>query len=171
MFISLRILSLADFLLLKHPFTQIKFYIQLPKFIRVLSKMTEYPSLWMMTPVSSFIINGVILTSLQLLKNCQSVSGLHLIVLTKLCLDAGNDFSIILCNFGGLLVGKGGEGVKVIEEGLRSIPPNPGSKGQKEPARNRGLNEFAFLFLTLKTNIYDNRLSYDVSQPFAINRY
>ena len=50
-------------------------------------------------------------------------------------------------------------------------PPNPGSKGQKEPARNRGLNEFAFLFLTLKTNIYDNRLSYDVSQPFAINRY
>ena len=67
-FISLRILSLADFLLLKHPFTQIKFYIQLPKFIRVLSKMTEYPSLWMMTPVSSFIINGVILTSLQLLK-------------------------------------------------------------------------------------------------------
>ena len=170
MFISLRILSLADFLLLKHPFTQIKFYIQLPKFIRVLSKMTEYPSLWMMTPVSSFIINGVILTSLQLLKNCQSVSGLHLIVLTKLCLDAGNDFSIILCNFGGLLVEKGG--IKVIEEGLRSIPPpNPGSKGQKEPARNRGLNEFAFLFLTLKTNIYDNRLSYDVSQPFAINRY
>ena len=67
-FISLRILSLADFLLLKHPFTQIKFYIQLPKFIRVLSKMTEYSSLWMMTPVSSFIINGVILTSLQLLK-------------------------------------------------------------------------------------------------------
>ena len=163
MLISLKTLSLADFLLLKHPFTQIKFYIQLPKFIRVLSKMTEYSSLWMMTPVSSFIINGVILTSLQLLKNCQSVSGLHLIVLTKLCLDAGNDFSIILCNFGGLLVGKGG-GVKVIEEGLPSIPPpNPGSKGQKEPARNRGLNEFAFLFLTLKTNIYDNRLSYDVS--------
>lgn len=94
--------------------------------------MTEYPSLWMMTPVSSFIINGVILTSLQLLKNYQSVSGLHLIVFSKLCLDAGNDFSIILCNFGGLLVGKGGEGVKVIEEGLRSIPPNPGSKGQKE---------------------------------------
>ena len=77
----------------------------------------------MMTPVSSFIINGVILTSLQLLKNCQSVSGLHLIVLTKLCLDAGNDFSIILCNFGGLLVEKGG--IKVIEEGLRSIPPPP----------------------------------------------
>ena len=43
-------------------------------------------------------------------KNCQSVSGLHLIVLTKLCLDAGNDFSTILCNFGGLLVGKGGGG-------------------------------------------------------------
>ena len=62
----------------------------------------------MMTPVSSFIINGVILTSLQLLKNCQSVSGLHLIVLTKLCLDVKNDFPIILCNFGGLLVGKGG---------------------------------------------------------------
>ena len=81
----------------------------------------------MMTPVSSFIINGVILTSLQLLKNCQSVSGLHLIVLTKLCLDAGNDFSIILCNFGGLLVGKEGRGggVKLIEEGLRSIPPPP----------------------------------------------
>ena len=67
----------------------------------------------MMTPVSSFIINGVILTSLQLLKNCQSVSGLHLIVLTKLCLDAENDFSIILCNFGGLLVGKGGGGLKL----------------------------------------------------------
>ena len=30
--------------------------------------MTEYPSLRMMTPVSSFIINDVILTSLQLLK-------------------------------------------------------------------------------------------------------
>ena len=45
-----------------------------------------------------------------IVKNCQCVSGLHLIVLTKLCLDAGNDFSIILCNFGGLLVGKGGEG-------------------------------------------------------------
>ena len=71
--------------------------------------MTEYPSLWMMTPVSSFIINGVILTSLQLLKNCQSVSGLHLIVLTKLW----NDFSIILCNFGGLLVGKGGGRLKL----------------------------------------------------------
>ena len=76
-------------------------------------------------------------------------------------------FCVILVAF---LWGKEG-GVKVIEEGLRSIPPNPGSKGQKEPARNRGLNEFAFLFLTLKTNIYDNRLSYDVSQPFAINRY
>ena len=76
-------------------------------------------------------------------------------------------FCVILVAF---LWGKGG--VKVIEEGLRSIPPpNPGSKGQKEPARNRGLNEFAFLFLTLKTNIYNDLLSYDVSQPFAINRY
>ena len=65
----------------------------------------------------------------------------------------------------------GGRGVKVIEERLRGIPPNPGSRGQKKPARNRGLNEFAFLFLTLKTNIYNDLLSYDVSQPFAINRY
>ena len=70
-----------------------------------------------------------------IVKNCQCVSGLHLIVLTKLCLDAGNDFSIILCNFGGLLVGKGGEGgggVKVIEDGLRSIPSQPWFQGAKK---------------------------------------
>ena len=46
----------------------------------------------------------------SIVKNCQSVSGLHLIVLTQLCLDVKNDFPIILCNFGGLLVGKGGGG-------------------------------------------------------------
>ena len=45
-----------------------------------------------------------------IVKNCRSVSGLHLIVLIKLCLDAGNDFSIIPFNFGGLLVGRGGWG-------------------------------------------------------------
>ena len=106
-----------------------------------------------------------------IVKNCQSVSGLHLIVLTKLCLDAENEFSIILCNFGGLLVGKGGGGLKLKRRGFEASPPTLVPGGKKKPARNRGLNEFAFLLLTLKTNIYDDRLSYDVSQPFAINRY
>ena len=34
----------------------------------------------------------------------------YVIVLIKLCLDAGNDFSIILCSFGSFLV----RGFKVI---------------------------------------------------------
>ena len=58
----------------------------------------------------------------------------HVIVLIKLCLDAGNNLSIILCNFGSLLV----RGFKII------------SHRQKKPAMNRGLNEFAFLFLSHK---------------------
>ena len=66
----------------------------------------------------------------------------YVIVLIKLCLDAGNDFSIILCSFGSLLV----RGFKVISH--RGGPTVPGSK--KEPAMNRGLNEFAFLFLSHK---------------------
>ena len=66
----------------------------------------------------------------------------------------------------------GGEGGQSYRGGASKHPPNPGSRGQKKPARNRGLNEFAFLFLTLKTNIYDDRLSYDVlnsSQLIDIN--
>ena len=42
----------------------------------------------------------------------------YFIVLIKLYLDAGDNFSIILCNFDSLLV----RGVKVIEMGLRSTP-------------------------------------------------
>ena len=41
----------------------------------------------------------------------------YAIVLIKLCLDAGNDFSIILCTFGSLLV----RGFKVISH--RGGPP------------------------------------------------
>ena len=45
----------------------------------------------------------------------------YFIVLIKLYLDAGDNFSIILCNFDSLLV----RGVKVIEMGLRSTPRSP----------------------------------------------
>ena len=48
--------------------TYIKFHIQWPRFILFSSKMTADPSLRMMNPVSSLIINDVILTSLLLLK-------------------------------------------------------------------------------------------------------
>ena len=72
----------------------------------------------------------------------------YVIVVIKLCLGAGNDFSIILCNFGSLLV----RGFKVISHigGPPKYPPPPGPRRQKKPAMNRGLNEFAFLFLSHK---------------------
>ena len=43
----------------------------------------------------------------------------YVIVLIKLCLDAGNDFSIILCSFGSFLV----RGLKVIS--YKGGPPPP----------------------------------------------
>ena len=55
----------------------------------------------------------------------------YVIVLIKICPDAGNDFSIILCNFGSLLV----RGFKVIEVGLgstRSPTPVPGGKKKSQ---------------------------------------
>ena len=60
----------------------------------------------------------------------------YVIVLIKLCLDAGNDFSIILCSFGNLLV----RGFKVISHRGRtpkypSPPPlHPGSRRQEKRA-------------------------------------
>ena len=70
-----------------------------------------------------------------IVKNCQSVSGLHLIVLTQLCLDVEKTFPLFCVILVAFSWGKvGGRGVKVIEERLRSIPPNPGSRGQKKPA-------------------------------------
>ena len=91
---------------------------------------------------------------------------LYVIVLIKLCLDAGNDFSIILCNFGSLLV----RGFKVIEVGLgstRSPTPVPGGK-KKKPAMNRGLNEFAFLFLS-HTMIVSVTVFLNPSQLIGVN--
>ena len=56
----------------------------------------------------------------------------YLIVLIKLCLDAGDDFSIILCNFGSFLV----RDFKVIS--YRGGPPkrplNPPPPGGKKKA-------------------------------------
>ena len=73
----------------------------------------------------------------------------NFIVLIKLYLDAGDNFSIILCNFDNLLL----RGFKVIEMGLRSTPPSPPRSQEaekKKRAMNRGLKEFAFLFLSHK---------------------
>ena len=57
----------------------------------------------------------------------------YLIVLIKLCLDAGDDFSIILCNFGSLLV----RDFKVIS--YRGGPPkhplNPPPLGGKKKSQ------------------------------------
>ena len=62
----------------------------------------------------------------------------YVIVLIKLCLDAGNDFSIILCSFGSLLV----RGFKVISHRSRTPkypsphppPLHPGSRRQEKRA-------------------------------------
>ena len=72
----------------------------------------------------------------------------YFIVLIKLYLGAGDNLSIILCNFDSLLV----RGFKVIEMGLRSTPRSPprSQEAKKKPAMNRGLKEFAFLFLSHK---------------------
>ena len=68
----------------------------------------------------------------------------YVIVLIKLCLDAGNDFSIILCNFGSLLV----RGFKVIEVGLGSTrSPHPGPRRQKKASYEQRVKR-AFLFLS-----------------------
>ena len=88
---------------------------------------------------------------------------LYVIVLIKLCLDAGNDFSIILCNFGSLLV----RGFKVIEVGLGSTrSPHPGPRRQKKASYEQRVKRICvFVFVA-----YDDRLSYGVSQPFATNQ-
>ena len=76
----------------------------------------------------------------------------YVIVLIKICPDAGNDLSTIPCNFGSLLV----RGFKVISHRGRppKYPPSPlhpdSRRQKKEPAMNRGLNEFTFLFLSHK---------------------
>ena len=73
----------------------------------------------------------------------------YFIVLIKLYLDAGDNFSIILCYFDSLLL----RGFKVIEMGLLSTPPSPPRSQEaekKKRAMNRGLKEFAFLFLSHK---------------------
>ena len=71
----------------------------------------------------------------------------YVIVLIKLCLDAGNDFSI---SFGSFLV----RVFKVISHkgGPPKYPPPPPTVPgiKKEPDMDRGLNEFAFLFLSHK---------------------
>ena len=61
----------------------------------------------------------------------------YVIVLIKLCLDAGNDFSIILCSFGSFLV----RGFKVISHkgGPPKYHPPPPHPPRSQEARKRQL--------------------------------
>lgn len=98
----------------------------------------------------SLTVNDVIMTSLRLLKFLNVFSNFYLLVFfalrgkidgtwilpasnriilsTKLCLDAGNNEYVILCNFGGRII----SGFKVIEGGAPEVPLPPGCRKFKK---------------------------------------
>lgn len=104
---------------------------------------------WQMVADPSLTVNDDIMTSLLLLKFINVFANFYLsifrlrgkidgtwilpasnriILSTKLCLDAGNNEYVILCNFGGRII----SGFKVIEGGAPEVLLPPGCRKFKK---------------------------------------